>query len=282
MFGHGRRPVVQLDPAVPVDVDAHPAAGRLALAGQVRAEPVERFGDHGGDALCHQLGVSPRPDGQRHRDTAPVQLLVLLQGLVQEQVLPPAQQQDGHLDMLQSLIEPQLVPERVVALGMFQPGFEPRCTVAQQLTGRGSHRQSGGGLGQLGGPAQLPGEGLHHARLLLAGHHRAPAQEVVEAERSGAPRRCAEIVRSDGDDGGLHLRRGIGQQRPLGEAEIGQAHGGERSGEPGLVAQPGHGVGAVGHLVDHRGELAARAECAAHTLQHHVVAARRVYLCEQR
>ena len=43
-----------------------------------------------------------------------------------------------------------------------------------------------------------------------------------------------------------------------------------------LVAQPGHGVGSVGDLVDHRGELSARTERAPDTLDHDVVAPRRI------
>ena len=71
-------------------------------------------------------------------------------------------------------------------------------------------------------------------------------------------------------------------QRPLREAEIGSAHGGERPGEqPRLVAKPCRGVGAVVDLVREGVEIAAGTERAANALHDDVVAAGRIDASEQ-
>ena len=89
-----------------------------------------------------------------------------------------------------------------------------------------------------------------------------------------------EVVRTGGDDGRSQFRRRILQHRPLGEAEIRDPDGGEATGEPRLVPQPGDRVRAVGDLVNHRLEHATRSECAAHALQDHAVTARGVQVGE--
>ena len=83
-----------------------------------------------------------------------------------------------------------------------------------------------------------------------------------------------------GDHGRSQFRRRILQHRPLGEAQIGNPDGGEATGEPRLAPQPGDRVSAVGDLVNHRIEDAARSERAPHTLQHHPIAAGCVQLGE--
>src|SRR6185312_5225456 len=84
------------------DVQVHrggPAPG--ARAGQVLGQPVEGLvgGDRG--PLGQHLGVRPRTKQQRDVHAPAVQVRVLLQRLLEEQVLPAAEQQYRHLHPVQ-------------------------------------------------------------------------------------------------------------------------------------------------------------------------------------
>ena len=219
--------------------------------------------------------MGPGPDRQRDVRAAAPQVRVLLQRLLQKDVLPAADEQHRHLHAVQRGAVAQSLPERVVAAGVFDPGFEPRRTGAQKCARRLAERQPEGGLRYLARCQQLADAGAHADRVLLVGHQVAPTEKVV-GERAGAPHRGVEIVRPHRDYRRGQLRRRVIQEGPLGESQVRQPDGGELPCEPGLFAQPHHGVGAVGGLVDHRLEHAAGPERATHALQHHVVAACRV------
>ena len=84
-----------------------------------------------------------------------------------------------------------------------------------------------------------------------------------------------EVVRADVQHHRLELGRRVEGQRPLRVGEVARAQRGQPAVEPRLLAQPRDGVLPVLRLVDHRLELPAGAERAAHALHHHVMAARR-------
>ena len=66
-------------------------------------------------------------------------------------------------------------------------------------------------------------------------------------------------------------RRWVGEQRPLGEAQVRLADSGESAGEPWFAPKPSYRVGSVFDLVAGRHELAARAECASYALHYDVI-----------
>ena len=193
--------------------------------------------------------------------------------LLQEQVLPAADQQHRHLHPVERGAESHRLPERLVVIGMVEPRLPPRRAGAQQLPAGRTQRQLTGGAYHAFLRPQLADAGADSSGIFLVRNQMAPAQEVVDGERAGAPGRLAEIVGTGGDDGRGQLGRRILQQRPLGEPEIGNPDGGEATGEPRLLPQPCDGVGAVGRFVDHRREGPARPERPPHTLHQHVVAA---------
>lgn len=236
-------------------------------------QPVQRFPSAGGQPLGEHLGVCPGTDRQRDVHTPVAQVPVLLQRLPQEDVLPAADEQHRDLDAVQRGGKPQSVPERIVAVGVFHPGFEPRRTRAEQRPGRLTQRQRGGRPRHPSRRGELADSGPDATGVFLVGNQIAPAQEVVDRKRSGAPHRGPEVVRPHRDHGRGQLRGRIVQQRPLGETQIGQADGAEPAGEPGLFTQPRHRIGAVGGLVDHGLEHATGPERPAHALQHDVITA---------
>jgi hypothetical protein len=83
--------------------------------------------------MYEQLGVGPRPDGERHVNAAAAEMFILLQCLLHKQVLPAADHQHRHLHPVQRVAELQEVPERVAASRRLQPGLPPRRAGAQQL-----------------------------------------------------------------------------------------------------------------------------------------------------
>ena len=98
--------------------------------------------------------------------------------------------------------------------------------------------------------------------------------QPTQVDSSTAPplvHRVAEVVRADLDDRGDQLRRRVDQQRPLREAQVGAAEGGEPAVEPRLFPQPDHRVGRVLDLPPHRVEGPARAERVPHADLDHPV-----------
>ena len=197
---------------------------------------------------------------------------VLLEGLLDEQVVPAARQQDRDRDPLQRGAALHRIPERVGGLRVLHPPLGPGRLPADHVTVADRDREA------VQHPAQPPfgrGHARHRAQhpdALLVCDHVAPHDVVVQVEGAVAVRRPAEVVRADVHHGGDQLRRRVHGQRPLHEAEVAGAVGGQPALEPALLAQPRHGVLPVGDLVAHRLELTAGPERAAHALQQHVVA----------
>ena len=217
--------------------------------------------------------MRPRPDQQPGGHAPAGQDLVLLEGLLQEQVLPAPDEQGRHRDPLQRGLALQRGPERVGQIRVLQPALEPRCSGAEQVPAAGRHGQPiqrrpqppvGGG--QPPQAAERPGG-------LLMGHHVTPAEEILQIKRAVVIGGPAEIMGTDLDDGGDQFRRRVLGQGPLHETEVAQPVGGQPPIEPMLAAQPGHRVLAVGGLAAHRVEFPAGAEGATAALQQHVEAA---------
>ena len=247
----------------------------------MRAEPVQRLPDDRRRGLGHHVSVGPRSDRQPDGHVAVAQPGELGQRLFEEKVLPTGQQQHRNVGALQGLSQMQPRPELVVGVGVLEPGLEPQRTVTEQRAARFPQWQSIGSACHTALRPRLAQQRQQPIGILLVRDQVAPTEEVVEAERPRAPSWPADVVRADGDHSRLHLGWGIAEQRPLGEAQIRQPDSAERAGEPGLFAQPRDGVGAVGNLVHHGRELAARTERAPHALHHHVIAAGGVDRAEQ-
>src|ERR1700735_3018168 len=96
-------------------------------------------------------------------------------------------------------------PVRVVVFWMLEPGFPPGRGRAEQRPAGLAERQRTSRLGERALRPHLPNKKAEPGSLLV-GDHVAPAEEVVEAERSGTPARGADVMRAHGDDRGLHLR----------------------------------------------------------------------------
>src|SRR6202035_3811310 len=93
------------------------------------------------------------------------------------------------------------IPERVAVTRRLQPRLPPRRAGAQQLTaGRAQWQLTGGAYHAFLRP-QLADAGADASGIFLVGNQMAPAEEVVDGERAGAPGRRAEIVRTGGDHG---------------------------------------------------------------------------------
>ncbi len=197
----GGRPVGDVVPALSGDADADPCGPAQRCATQVGIEPVQRVAHTDGQALGEQLPVRPRPDGERDVDTASAQAAVLLQRLPHEDVLPAAHQQHRHAHAVQRLVEPHRIPEWVGAVGVFDPGFEPRGAAAQQRLRTGAQRQLRRRLGDPAWGPQLADRRPDALRILLVDDQVAPAQEVAEGERAGIPDRGSEVVRAGRDHG---------------------------------------------------------------------------------
>jgi hypothetical protein len=60
-----------------------------------------------------QLGVCPGPNGRRHVDVPVPKVLVLVERLLQEQVLPAAEQQHRDLHLVERGVESQRRPGQI-------------------------------------------------------------------------------------------------------------------------------------------------------------------------
>ena len=217
--------------------------------------------------------MGPRADEQPGGHAPGGERPVLLEGLLDEQVVPAAHQQDRDRDPLQRGAALQRSPERVGGLRVLQPSLRPGRLAAEQVAVTGRDRQPVEHRAQ---PPVGRGHARHRAQhpdALLVPDQVAPHDVVVQVEGAVTVRAPAEVVRADVHHHGDQLRRRVHGQRPLYEAEVAGAVGGQPALEPALLAQPGHGVVAVRDLVLHRLEVPAGAERAAHALQQHVVAA---------
>ena len=214
-------------------------------------------------------GADEQPDGH-----APAgERAVLLQGLLDEQVLPAAHQQHRDRDPLQRGTALHGGPERVAGLRVVHPSLGPGRLAADHVGVSGRDREA---LQHLAQPPFGRGHAHHRAQhpdALLVRDQVAPHDVVVQIEGAVAVRGPVEVVRADVHHGGDQFRRRVHGQRPLHEAEVAGAVGGQPALEPALLAQPRHGVLPVGDLVPHRLEVPAGPERAAHALQQHVIAA---------
>src|SRR5439155_25598044 len=126
--------------------------------------------------------------------------LGLRQRLLEEQVLPSAEQQHRNLRALQRLMQLQLGPVRVVVFRMLEPRLVPRRASAEQRPAGLADWQRAGRRFECPARPYLADERADAARIPLVGEHVGPAKEVVEPERTGTPARGAEIMRADADD----------------------------------------------------------------------------------
>lgn len=230
-------------------------------AGQVLVQPVQGLPGREAQAAGGGAEVGPGPDGEGHFDAAGAQPLVLLHRLVEEQVQPPADEQHRHPGALQGRPEAHRRPEGVGQIGPGDPVGVPGGPAGQLRTGHRRQGQPVVGGGHTPPAGEPPGQ-RRQRRILLVGDLVAPAEEV-QAEGVATPDVLGEVVGSDSHHRRGHPGRRVGQQGPLGEAEIGGAEGGEASGEPGLRAHPGDHVATVVHFGAHGVEAPAGAEGAA-------------------
>ena len=217
--------------------------------------------------------MSPGSDEQPDGHAPAGERAVLLQGLLDEQVLPAAHKQHRGRDPLQRGTALHGGPERVTGLRVIHPPLGPGRLAADHVSVSGRDREAAQHLAQ---PPFGRGQACHRAQhpgALLVRDQVAPHDVVVQVEGAVAVRGPAEVVRADMYHGGGQFRRRVHGQRPLHEAEVAGAVGGQPALEPVLLTQPRHGVLPVGDLVPHRLEVPAGPERAAHALQQHVIAA---------
>ena len=217
--------------------------------------------------------MCPRSDQQPGGHAPAGQDLVLLQGLLQEQILPAPDEQDRHRDPLQRGPALQRGPERVGQIRVLQPALEPRGPGAEQVPAAGRHGQPVQRRTQPPVGGGHPPQAAKRPGRLLMGDHVAPPEEILQIKRTVVVGRPAEIMGTDLDHGGDQFRWRVQGQGPSCEPEVAQPVGCQPPVEPVLAAQPGHGVLAVGGLAAHRVEVPARAERAAAALQQYVEAA---------
>ena len=246
-------------------------AASLPRAG-VAVEPGHALHDRGG-ALGRDVQVGPRPDQQPGGHAAGGERAVLLEGLLDEQVLPAAYHQDRDRDPLQRGAALQRSPERVAELRVLQPPLGQCWLAAEQVTHAGRDRQPVEHRPQPSFGRSRAHESTQHPGALLVSDQVAPADVVVQVEDAVAVRGPAEVMRAHVHDDRDQFRRRVHGQRPLHEPEVAGAVGDQPSVEPALLAQPGDSVLPVRDLVAHRLELPAGPESATAALHQHVVAA---------
>ncbi len=274
------RPVGQVAPsgaAGPGQKDVHGAGAARAggrPSGQMLVEPAQRLLARHPQPAGADGQVRPVTDRQGHVHATGPEALVLVHGLLQEEVLPAADEEDGDFDPLEGGGVLHGRPEGVGRLGPCHPVGVPGCPPTQDRVRRPGQRErvhvGADPPGRRDG-AQRPAQ---PAAVLLVHNAVAPAQEV-EPEGAGTPDVLLEVVRPDGHDSRRQLGGRVGHEGPLGVPQVRAPDSGEAAGEPGLVAHPGHHVEPVVHLGLHGPELSARAEGAAAAHEEDVVAPRR-------
>ena len=217
--------------------DAHGAGAARAggPVGQVLVQPAQSLLARRSHPARADGQMRPVTDRHGHLDTAGPKPVVLVHGLLQEEVLPAADEEDGDLHALERGGVLHRRPEGIGRLGprhpLGVPGRPPAQDRARRLGQRERVHVRADPAGCRGG-AQRPGQA---AAVLLVHNAVAPAQEV-EPEGAGAPDVLLEVVRPDGHDGRRQFRGRVGHQGPLGVPQVGAADRGEGAGEPGLVA----------------------------------------------
>ena len=274
LCGGLRRPGGEVAPCIGSgDVDADgartPAACPLR---HVLFEPVPGLPRGDREALGDGVDVGPRTDRHGHVDTAFVQALILMDGLLEEDVLPTPEEQHGHLDSIEGNAVLHRCPERIALVGPGDPVGVPRGPAAEKgRCGRDERQLVENGADPPSVPSRLQHD-LEGSTVFLVDHLVAPPEEV-EPERAGSPDVLAEVVGPDGDDRGGQLGRRVRQERPLSVTQVGRAERGEGAGEPGLAEHPGDDIVTVVFLVPHGIECPSRAEGAAAAHEEGVVAA---------
>jgi len=263
-------PVRKVPPlAGAADIDTHRTGQRLGTSAAV--EPLEALFRHQSGPGCIQ--VRPRPDDQPRGHSPGVQDPVLLDALMEEQVMPPANQQRRDVDALQRGAALQRLPERVGRPRMLQPGLEPRGAGAEQCTDTGGERHPVQHRDEPPVRGRRPVYAMQEPDAFLERDELGPLHVVIQIEHAVAVNGATHVVRPDLDDGRHQLRRRVHGQRPLDEPEIAPAVRRQPPVEPALLPQPGDRVLSVRDLVPHRLEIAAGTEGASTALHQHVIAA---------
>ena len=258
LLGHRGRPVGQVDASrAPLTWTRTGLRGRAAVPrrGGRPASPAIR-GARSGAALVIMCVWVHGPMVSATRHAALAQTAVLRRASARG--TGPASRRaaaPGSRVRSSAAVQLQRCPERVVVLGMLEPGLAPRRAGAEQ---RPAGLADAAAAAALGPPARRDrawrrwrrsrrGSSWWATMSLQPRKSLSPNEPVPQR---GPLKSCGPTVMTAAFISG----GGSVQQRPLGEAEVGQPDGGERAGEPRLVAQPGGGVGAVGDLVDERVE----------------------------
>lgn len=106
------------------------------FVGEVRLQPFEIGTEQAPHALLAQFLVGPGADGERDVDSARTQRLVLVQGLVKEEVLPAGDEPHRDVRPLKGVVEFEPVPHGIVGVRSRQPFPEPLRAVLGRLVGR--------------------------------------------------------------------------------------------------------------------------------------------------
>jgi hypothetical protein len=220
--------------------------------------------------------MRPRTHAESDVDAPAGQSRMCRQSLAEKSVLPSVLKQHGDLHSFQRFSQIGALPPWVAKVPPADPFAVPGRLPAHQLfSGVGQRKSRQGPLDPAPG-----GENRKDARqnrLLLLGRDERPFEHRAEQKRPAGVDESAEVVRRARDDRGDQLWRRIHQQRPLGEAEIGIAVGGNAPVEPRLLAHPRDDVGRVVDFPHERFEGSPRSERAPAPDQHDPVTA----ACEQ-
>ncbi len=194
--------------------------------------------------------------------------------LAGEDVEPAADVERGHGDVREAFGDRKVSPE-LIAGGMGEDLRPPRPLLLQQRP------DPDGQLGQMrvrvGGHAHQAHQRLgvtgargHGPLGAGQGHQRRPGLDGVQRQGApfGVPGRRVVIRGGDRGRDRLQVIAG-GCARPLDKAQVRRPEGADVAIAPGLLQQPGHGVGTVAGLVDHGGELPAGPERAPAVLVDH-------------
>ena len=202
------------------------------------------------------------------------------EGALQEDVVPGAEVEHGHVDGVEAAADVDLVPEGAV-VGVVEVVAEVGSAVLHALdpVGEGDVGVALGGEGLreeavLLGRVEVGLEGVH----LLAGEAIA-LQGVAALEEgvgdhpavlegaAGVARPALAVIGGSGDGRHrLQMGRGVGGELVLVGAQVGLAEGSDIAVAPGLLGEPLDGVVAVGALVQVGGVVALGAEASAAVL----------------